>query len=173
MFGKEVNKTAVEDSRAGEANLCPAPGHPGDVCQPGVSASSSGAFESPAYLAVDNSGGTSSGDIYVGDNGDNLVSKFTSNGHLIVSWGPGGQKDGSDSDLIGFTSPEGGPLWGVAVGSSDGDLYVGGHPISYTYNIYRYTPNGTYVPPFGGSSGEPWLKGSTMKKIGTGHCPAA
>ena len=158
MFGKEVNKTAVENSRTSEENLCPAPGHPGDVCQPGVSASSAGAFETPAYLAVDNSGGTSTGDIYVGDVGDNLVSKFDASGHLVVSWGPGGQKDGSDSDLIGFSSPSGGPLWGVAVGGPDGDLYVGGHPISYTYNLYQYTPDGTYIPPYGGTGGEPWLK---------------
>jgi hypothetical protein len=158
MFGKEVNKTAVENSRTSEANLCPAPGHPADVCQPGVSASSGGAFETPAYLAVDNSGGTSSGDIYVGDVGDSIVSKFDSSGHLVVSWGPGGQKDGSDSDNVGFTSPSGGPLWGVAVSGSNGNLWVGGHPISYTYNLYQYTPDGTYIPPFGFSSGEPWLK---------------
>jgi hypothetical protein len=158
MFGKEVNKTAVEHGRASEENLCPASGHPADVCQPGVSASSGGAFETPTYLAVDNSGGTSTGDIYIGDVGHSIVSKFDSNGHLVGSWGPGGQKDGADSDLIGFTSPEGGPLWGVAVSGSSGNLWVGGHPISYTYNLYQYTPDGTYIPPFGFSSGQPWLK---------------
>ena len=44
------------------------------------------------------------------------------------------------------------------MGGPDGDLYVGGHPISYTYNLYQYTPDGTYIPPYGGSRGEPWLK---------------
>ena len=57
MFGKEVNKTAVENGRPAEANVCPAASHPGDVCQTGVSASSAGAFVSPTYLAIDNSGG--------------------------------------------------------------------------------------------------------------------
>lgn len=158
MFGKEVNKTALESARTSDLNLCPAPGNPGDVCQAGVSGSSAGAFVTPAYLAVDNSGGPSVGDIYVGDEGNSRVSKFHSSGRLVTTWGPGGQKDGSDSDLIGFTSPTGGPLWGVAVGGPDGNLYVGGHPISYTYNLYEYSPNGTYIPPYGGSRGEPWLK---------------
>jgi hypothetical protein len=158
MFGREVNKTALENGRTSDTGVCPAPGHPADVCQGGVSSSSAGAFVTPTYLAVDNSGGPSAGDIYVGDEGNSRVSKFHSDGRLVTSWGPGGQKDGSDSDLVGFSSPTGGPLWGVAVGGPTGDLFVGGHPISYAFNLYRYSENGTYIPPYGGTRGEPWLK---------------
>src|SRR5262249_12224477 len=39
MAGLEVNKTAVLASRpTSEQNVCPAPGHPSDVCQAGTSA---------------------------------------------------------------------------------------------------------------------------------------
>ena len=155
MFGKEVNRTAVENSRAADVNVCPASGHPGDVCQPGTSGSTPGAFEIPAYLAVDNSGGPSTGDIYVGDTGDNLVSKFDSTGHNIVSWGPNGQKDGSDSAFELFGTP-GSPLFGVAVSGPDGNLIVGAH--QFGQNLFTYTPSGTFIPPFGFVSGIPWLK---------------
>ena len=59
MFGREVNKTAAENARTSDIDVCPAPGHPADVCQAGISGSSAGAFVTPAYLAVDNSGGPS------------------------------------------------------------------------------------------------------------------
>jgi hypothetical protein len=67
IFGKEVNKTAVEAgaTRAGEEDVCPAAGHPADVCQSGTAASTPGALESPAVIAVDNSSGPSQGDVYV------------------------------------------------------------------------------------------------------------
>ncbi|MFZ1925362.1 MAG: hypothetical protein WAU42_04370, partial [Solirubrobacteraceae bacterium] len=67
MFGKEVNKTAVEESatRSAEENICPAAGHPADVCQPGATTASPGALEKPEYIAVDNSSGFSQGDVYV------------------------------------------------------------------------------------------------------------
>src|SRR5262249_49124596 len=76
MFGKGVNKTAAETAgRAAEANVCPASGHPGDVCQPGTAAESPGAYEQPTYLAIDNYP-FGEGDIYVGDTGDNQVTKL-------------------------------------------------------------------------------------------------
>ncbi len=67
MFGKEVNQTAVEAgaTRAGEEDVCPAAGHPADICQPGTAASTPGALESPSLIAVDNSSGPSQGDVYV------------------------------------------------------------------------------------------------------------
>ncbi len=67
MFGKEVNQTAVEAgaTRANEEDICPAAGHPADICQPGTAASTPGALESPTLIAVDNSSGPSQGDVYV------------------------------------------------------------------------------------------------------------
>lgn len=77
MFGKGVDKITGK-------NVCTAAS--GDVCQPGASSGSSGGFETPMYLAVDNYPG-GEGDIYVADTGDNFVSKFDSSGHIIPSWG--------------------------------------------------------------------------------------
>ena len=96
MFGLEVNKTAVETSRpVSEQNVCPAPGHPGDVCQPGTSAESPGAYEEPAWLAIDNYpfGG---GAVYVADLGNNVVTKLNPAGEVITAWGVHGQKNGAD-----------------------------------------------------------------------------
>jgi hypothetical protein len=106
MLGRDVNKTAVEQARpAAERNVCPAPGHPGDVCQHGTRGSSPGAFEgedetesgdelaepqrvrlSRLYLGLDGSG-----DLYVGDPGTKLVTKFDEAGHVLSSWGANGQ----------------------------------------------------------------------------------
>ena len=135
MFGKDVNKTT-------KGNVCPE--NPGDTCQPGTAISSPGGLEDPTYLAVDNSGGASDGDIYVADTGDNRVSKFDASGHLLANFGTNGQLD------IEFR----GQLWGVAVGP-DGDLYTG----SAAFNgITGYTPDGDEEVYYSNASRTPWLK---------------
>lgn len=69
MFGKAVNRTAVEESRPeSEQNICPAAGHAADICQAGEKGSSSGAFENLGQLAIDNSADESQGDLYIADN---------------------------------------------------------------------------------------------------------
>jgi hypothetical protein len=152
MFGKEVDQTSGGD-------VCTAAS--GHTCQAGTSTSAAGGFQNPKYLAVDNSSSTSKGDVYVGDTGDSLVSKFHSSGDLVTSWGPGGTKDGSDTDLSTF-----GPLInGVAVGGPDGDLYVGG---SCCYNVFQYTPGGTYEGPYQNVGGVPWLKADPAGNYFTG-----
>ncbi|HWY17667.1 MAG TPA: hypothetical protein VNY27_03025 [Solirubrobacteraceae bacterium] len=65
------------------------------TCVAGTPGSAPGQFTAAAFVAVDNSGGPSHGDVYVADTGDNLVSKFDSSGNLITSWGAGGQLNGS------------------------------------------------------------------------------
>jgi hypothetical protein len=172
MFGKEVNKTAVEDHRISEENVCPTSGHSGDECQPGVSGESPGAFETPSYLAVDNSCfqhqppltaattptceefDPSSGDLYVADTGDNLVSKFDASGRIVTNWGVSGQKDGSDADFGPFATA--GPIFGVAVGGPNGNLFVGGNAGVYN-NFWEYSQSGTPIGPYH-NSGAPWLK---------------
>jgi NHL repeat len=59
-FGADVGGPGV--------NVCTA------GCVAGTSGSTPGAFETPTFIAVDNSGGPSSGDVYVGDTAGNLVS---------------------------------------------------------------------------------------------------
>jgi hypothetical protein len=80
MLGLEVNKTAVEESstRKAEEDVCPATGHPGDVCQAGSPGASAGAFLEPQFLAVDNSADPSKGDLYVANTGEvNEVQRVT------------------------------------------------------------------------------------------------
>jgi hypothetical protein len=109
MFGEAVNQTTGGDvCTAASGNLCGA-GSPAD--QAGQPA---GSLSNPDSIAVDGSGGPSAGDVYVGDIDTAVVSKFDSAGHLIASWGTGGQ---IAIDAIGIS--------GLAVGS-DGKLVVVG-----------------------------------------------
>lgn len=109
MFGKEVNETTG-------GNICTAAS--GNTCKVGVQGSGPGEFLTPTFVAVDGSSGPSAGDVYVGDTGDNVVSKFDSSGKLIASWGSGGQ-------ISGF-----GSLYGIAVDPS-GHLFVLGESTSW------------------------------------------
>ena len=158
MFGKEVNATSG-------GNVCDA----GETCQSGSAGESAGAFETPSYLAVDNTCAwheppltgaacealdPSSGDIYVADTGDSLVSKFNSSGQSIASWGAGGQKNGSDADFGPFDHT--GPIFGVAVGGPGGNLYVGGNAY-VNNNFWEYSQSGAPIGPYH-NSGAPWLK---------------
>jgi hypothetical protein len=85
-------------------------------CVAGTSGTSPGSFETPTFVAVDNSAGPSGGDVYVVDSRttvtDDVVSKFEADGTLVTSWGSGGQLDGS-------TATEGpfGEIGGIAVDS--------------------------------------------------------
>jgi hypothetical protein len=162
LFGKKVNKTAIAASRPErEQNVCPAPGHPSDECQAGqpaeqtpcksydepehppcppVTGVSAAEFSRPAFLAVDNSRGSSDGDVYVGDSGTQLVQKFDSSGQIIASWGEEGkgQKDGRDAgDLPIF-----GPIVGLAVDST-GILDVYGR--HWANDGWRFTSTGSYI----------------------------
>jgi DNA-binding beta-propeller fold protein YncE len=109
MYGKEVNKTKVEShGTETEQDVCTAAS--GDVCQPGTQGTAPGEFSAPASIAVDNSNAASKGDVYVGDTGDNMISKFDSSGSLINSWRSGGQFDGSTDEYGPFHS-----IGGIAV----------------------------------------------------------
>ena len=59
-------------------------------CRAGIAGSGAGQFESPIFVAVDNSPGPSAGDVYVADTSDNVVQKFDSSGNLVTSWGTDG-----------------------------------------------------------------------------------
>ncbi len=137
MFGKGVDATTGGD-------VCTAVS--GDVCQAGAKGSEPGAFVgefnfqgnqigSRLFLAVDNSGGPSAGDIYVGDPATSLVQKFDPEGNLITSWGKGGQIDGAAEHEKKFF-PEG--VTGVAVGQT-GILYVSG---GYA-ELFEFAQDGT------------------------------
>jgi hypothetical protein len=83
-------------------------------CAVGVSGTGAGQFEVPYFIEVDNSGGPSNGDVYVGDTGRGDVQKFDASGDLVESWG--------DAGAIDFAS-ENGPLQGITV-DDQGSLFV-------------------------------------------------
>ncbi len=147
MFGKGVDSTTGGDVCT-EAS--------GDVCQAGAKGSLPGGFdgefetsvvvlattqyitEERLFLAVDNSGGPSSGDVYVGDPGDSIVQKFDPEGNLITSWGKGGQLDGAAEHEKKFFAEPRLVLQGITVGPS-GVLYVdGGH-----FELFEFAQDGT------------------------------
>jgi hypothetical protein len=138
MLGQDVNKSAVEQTgREGERDICPAPGHPGDVCQQGSRGTGPGAFVgedeteagdqlaeprrvrlSRLYLSVDGSG-----DLYVGDpgTGAQLITKFNEAGEVLSGWGVGGQLSGEFTG--GINGHE--TFHGIAVDPMN-DLFVWG-----------------------------------------------
>jgi DNA-binding beta-propeller fold protein YncE len=170
IFGREVDKTKVTEREEGKAiseaeeDVCTAAS--GDKCQAGSPAPmtpeceyggnrcedvvdvESGQFESPAFLAVDNSPG-GGGDVYVADTGTHLVQKFDAEGHVILSWGQRGQQDGPTSEEGDNTFPEipyfGRPC-GIAV-DPEGKLFVGTPTAGCAYT-YEYTRAGEFVVQF-------------------------
>ena len=61
------------------------------TCRGGLSGVAPGEFVTPAFVVIDNSSGSSSGDVYVGDAAGETVSKFTQAGQIVESWGAKGQ----------------------------------------------------------------------------------
>ena len=99
-----------------------------------------GSLHAPAFVAVDNSGGPSAGDVYVGDPGDDVVSKFDASGDLIASWGSGGVS------LAGRRTF--GSIDGIAV-DGDGDLLV----INGGNQVYEFGQDGAAVANFATTRG--------------------
>jgi hypothetical protein len=127
MFGKDVNETTG-------GNVCTAESH--DICQTGTSGSSPGEFDTPTFIAVDDSSGESTGDIYVGDIGDDKVSKFEPGGSLISTWGTEGQLDGSTAT----DGPFGRSFGGIAT-SPSGELVV----VNDHFGLYRFAEDGSFI----------------------------
>jgi hypothetical protein len=107
------------------------------TCKAGLSGSEPGEFETPTYIAVDNSeAGASKGDIYIGDTATNLVTKFTNAGGLVATWGNNGENKTSHertepngqlrmsslpaehrTQLYGIAVDHAGDLWGFFLNS--------------------------------------------------------
>jgi DNA-binding beta-propeller fold protein YncE len=108
-------------------------------CQAGLSGSGPGELDEPAFIAVDNSGGPSAGDVYVGDgDGPALVSKFDAAGSLISSWGSGGQLDGSSATDGPFERFD-----GIAVGSAGALMVING-----SSRVFEFAQDGSFTTDF-------------------------
>lgn len=108
------------------------------TCGRGLSGSGAGQFTAPSFIAIDNSGGSSEGDVYVGDTGDGVVSKFTAEGALVESWGAHGQLNGSTADRGPF-----GAIAGIAVDGT-GTLLV----ISESSLLFKFVQDGSFTEDF-------------------------
>lgn len=99
----------------------------------------------PIFVAVDNSGGPSDGDVYVVDPAALVVKKFDSAGSPIASWGSNGSLDGSTATEGPF-SAGGAEIMGIAVDSA-GNLDVltyqgtGLKPV----RVFKFAQDGTFV----------------------------
>jgi hypothetical protein len=108
-------------------------------CKKGASGSGPGEFTTPVFVAVDNSTTSASkGDVYVGDTGDNVVSKFSEAGVLLESWGTKGQLNGSTATAGSF-----GEVAGIAVDGA-GALDV----ISAGSQLFRFAQTGAFGEEF-------------------------
>ncbi len=82
-----------------------------------------GSFPKKVFIATDNSGGPSDGDVYVADPGAGVVKKFDSSGNPITSWGVGGVLDGSKPEVETIRINAFSGNWKVALdGQSTGEL---------------------------------------------------
>jgi DNA-binding beta-propeller fold protein YncE len=120
-------------------------------CRAGLSGSEPGEFEVPSYVAVDNSSSASHDDVYVGDTGDSLVTKFSAEGKLETSWGnngespshkrtePNGQLNGTPTDPFnaGFGDVQ---LSGISTDDT-GDLIV----LARTSQLFEFDDSGVWL----------------------------
>jgi NHL repeat len=104
------------------------------TCRKGNASTLPGGFTTGAFIAVDNSGDTSKGDVYVGDPGDNTVTKFTATGALVEPWGTKGQLKEA---VAGTPFVE---ASGVAVDTS-GNLWV-----TDEHHEDQFTEAGVFIP---------------------------
>lgn len=136
-FGWEVDAAAPE----AKLQICTT----STGCRIGASGSQPGEMEEPVYVAVDNDSSSASyGDVYVGDIGDGLISKFTGEGALVTSWGNNGTDGTANGQLTGaWTTFSSVDLSGIAVdGSGNLWLFRGGYE-----ELFEFSQAGTATAP--------------------------
>jgi hypothetical protein len=106
----------------------------------GSSGEGNGQFANPRGVAVD-----SSGNVYVADENNNRIQKFTSSGTFMDKWGANGGNGSWGSGNGEFNMP-----WGVAVDSS-GNVYVAD---SSNHRIQKLASSGTFLTRWGANGGD-------------------
>lgn len=98
-------------------------------CQAGMSGSGEGQFSGPSSLAIDGSG-----DVFVLDDTNNNVQRFSSNGTFETKWGSSGSAEGE------FAGPR-----GIATDTS-GNVYVAD---TYNERVQKFDGAGTFLRAWG------------------------
>jgi hypothetical protein len=117
---------------------------PTATCQAGISGSGAGQFVTPSFIAVDNSAGPSNGDVYVGDTGNHLVTKFNAEGALVSAWGNTTPKSNGQLGPFGQPGNPASELYGIAVDAS-GDLGVS-YSVNSATRFSQFEQNGNPIP---------------------------
>ena len=104
------------------------------VGQFGAPGSAAGSFSGPAAVAIQQS----TGDLYVADQANNRVEKFTPSGELILTFNGGATPAGS------FSGPT-----GVAVDPTSGDVYVSDQ---FNNAVDRFSATGAYISQLDGAA---------------------
>jgi hypothetical protein len=106
-------------------------------CHPGLPGLGPGQFTTPDSIAVDNSGGPSEGDVYVGDSGTERVQKFTASGALVTGWGDSTPPNGQLAGELGAS------MGGVAVGPT-GKLFA----VNNSFGVFEFSEAGAPLSSF-------------------------
>jgi hypothetical protein len=69
------------------------------TCQAGSEGSGAGQFAEPGGIAVDETAGLSNGDVYIEDERNNRIERFSPSGELLLAWG-WGVADGSEEAQV-------------------------------------------------------------------------
>jgi NHL repeat-containing protein len=113
------------------------------TCRAGIGGHEPGQFAEPMFIAVDNSTGPSTGDVYVADS-QGLITKFTSTGALVSIWGVAGQLDGSTTPGGSFRSA----IQGIANSTSGNLLVLTGREFGSKTSASVFTQNGSFQEEF-------------------------
>ena len=81
------------------------------ACLAGLAGSGAGQFSRPTSIAVDSSGGPSSGDVYVGDASNNVISKFDTDGNFLATIDGTSSTQGHFQSVVGIAVDQSGNLW--------------------------------------------------------------
>src|SRR5262249_16810811 len=85
-------------------------------CQAGIPGSGAGQFSNPTSIAVGNAPGSSKGNVFVGDSGNNVVLRFTADGTFLASIDGSTAPQGHFQSLAGVAVDQKGNLWAADAG---------------------------------------------------------